>query len=354
MANRMSSSLRAATVVAAATAVTAPALAQTTVRSAPVGVMAETLDAGKSGLALPLIPPELFVGVVASHEDAVLSFPASAGNIGSLISATGKYYVEVVTGPLEGERFDVDAPATVAAADARVFLLLGAGTHSTLSEIPADALDGARGVIRAHATLASVQAMFTPGLVGSDNPRLADTVQLVEDGDLRMYYLRADGARWSRVNPTGDRADANIDHRSKVLPADASLLVDVHAGQGWLHAGKVRANAFRKNLGPGLQAFATGFPVDLSPAQVGAFVDAGQPAGVRWTGSDKVPLADQFGVVSPESQVLYYLAGDGTTWRTPDDPTDVANQPILGATQLILLRRILPNPAYLIPRPFGL
>ena len=278
-----------------------------------------------------------------------LTFPASAGDIGALLSAEGKYYVEVVTGGLEGERLDVDTEGTIASADSRVLLLLGPGTSSTLATVTAGALAGARCVLRPHTTLSSLQAMFTPGLVGRDQFLLADGVQVVEDGALHVYYLRADGVTWSRVGAAGD-------FRHHVLPPDASVLVGIKAAKAWRHAGNVRTNAFRKNLVVGVQAFATGFPQDLSPAQVGAFVDPGAPPATRWTGHNLFLLADQFHVVfgEPRPFELFFLRADGTTWRTPTNPTNVAQQPILGATDMLLLRRLRPNPAYRIPRPFGL
>ena len=58
--------------------------------------------------------------------------PTADGSAGSLLAAAGKYYVEVVTGPLAGERFDVDTAATIASNDATLTVTLGPGSLSTL------------------------------------------------------------------------------------------------------------------------------------------------------------------------------------------------------------------------------
>jgi hypothetical protein len=337
------------TPVLLAAALASSAEAQTTVRSSPVGVVSQLAPRGESGLALPLVAADVFVGLVESNEAATLVFPAGAGDVGALLAAEGKYYVEVVTGGLEGERLDVDTEGTIAAADSRILLLLGPGTSSTLAALPPSSLAGARCVLRPHATLASLQRMFTPPLVGRDQFLLADGVQVLEGGALHIYYLRGDGVTWSRVGASGD-------FRHHVLPPDAGVLVGIRAAREWRHAGGVRTNAFRKNLVAGIQAFATGFPQDLSPMQVRAFVDPAAPPATRWTGNNVFLLADQFHVVfgAPRPFELFFLRADGTTWRTPTNPTNVSEQPILGATGMILLRRLRPDPAYRIPRPFGL
>lgn len=322
--------------------------AQTTVTSSPVGVMSKSVERGLSGLAVPLIVEDLFVGVTASNTASALAFPASDGSLGPLLAAGGKYYVEVATGSLAGERFDVDTDATIAANDSTLTLMLGAGSLSTRRALASDVLAGARCVLRSHVTLARLQQMLTPGLVGRDHFLFADAVEVLENGRAERYFLRADGVTWTR-------AGSAEDFRDKVLPPDGSFAVESkYATQVWRHAGHVRTNPFRKNLVRGLQSFASGFPQDLSPLQIGAFVDPAAPAGARWTGSNVFAFADQIQIVlgAPRPFELFYLRGNGLTWRTLTDATNVASSPILGATSLILIRRINADGAFLIRPPF--
>ena len=322
--------------------------AETTVASSPVGVMSRRMDRGLSGLAVPLISADHFVGVAASNTAASLAFSAADGSIGSLLAADGKYYVEVVTGPLAGERFDVDTAATMASNDATLTVTLGPGSLSTLPVLSADALAGARIVLRSHLTLSRLQQMLSPGLVGRDNPLLADGVDVLENGRIERYFLRADGVTWSRAGSTAD-------FRDKVLPPDGSLMLESkYAAQAWRHAGSVRTNPFRKNLVRGVQSFASGFPQDLSPIQIGAVVNAGAPAATRWTGNNLFAFADQIQVLlgEPRPLEIFYLRGNGSTWRPLLGTTDVANAPILGATSLILIRRVNADGAFRIPLPY--
>jgi hypothetical protein len=352
MTRTASSSLRralAAFLAAAPVPLATSAAAQTTVQSSPVGVLSAAVPRGPSGLALPLIAEDLFVGVAESSAGSSVSFATPDANVGGLLTSGQPYYVEVLNGALEGERFDVDVEATIASADASVTLAFGPESNSTLPALGDGALVGARCAVRPHFTLARLQATFDPGLVGHDKALFADGVQVLEQGDLALYFLREDGMTWSR--PGSPR-----DFRDKVLPPDGSLVVVAKSSaQAWLLAGRVRDNAFRKNLIAGFQSFATGFPVDLSPTQVRAFVDTTVPPATRWTGNNLFLRADNIQVLFKQRRPLdaYYLRGNGVTWRRLTGSGDVTNEPILGATDAILLLRVKPDPGYVVPRPFG-
>jgi len=362
-----------ATVLAATLA--SPAAAQTTVLSTPVGVLTETIQRGSSGLAFPLIGEDLFVGVATENTSGSIAFAASAGDLGSLLAADGRYYVEIVTGPLEGERLDLDTAATVAAAGPALVVDLGADTYSTLATVPDGALAGARCVVRPHVTLAHLPAMFSPALSGDRRHRhWSDSVHLLSPDGLECYYLGGDDASWYSEDARAGGVWARkhrawcvrkkikrppTDFRDMVIPPDVSIIVSVNGGaRTWTHEGLVRTSAFRKNLVRGMQAFASGFPVDLSPVQIGAFVDATQPAGTRWTGSNIFPFADQIEVLFSGRKPLdlYFLRGDGSTWQalTRSWREDFANQPILGHTDMILIRRRNADSSFVIPVPFEL
>jgi hypothetical protein len=321
--------------------------AQTAVTSSPVGVVSAPLLKGQSSGALPLTLPDVVVGVVQANTGANVVLPPTAGSALALLDPARAYHVEVLTGTLEGERLDVDVPSTVAAGGSTVVLSLGTGSRSTVPSLSAGALVGARCALRPHVTLADLPEMVVPALRGHDTPGLAEGVWLLEKEELRFYHLKGDQASWGSP---GSKADA----RGKVIPPDMSLLFDVRAaGKRFVHAGAVRVNDFRKNLSAGAQPFATGFPADLTPAQARAFADPGAPAAHRWTGSDTPAKADTFRLVlSDKSEVRVFLAGDGTTWRTRQDPADLAHTPILGALGMVVVERRNPDPGYRIPPPF--
>lgn len=366
---------RAAGATVLATALAATASAQTTVLSAPVGVMTETIHHGSAGLALPLIGADLLVGVATGNTAGTVAFPAATGDLGARLTAGSRYYLEIATGPLEGERLDIDTAATIAAAGPSLVLDLGGDTFSTLSSVPTGALTGARCLVRAHVTLADLPAMFSPALSGDRRHRhWGDSVSLLGTRGFETYILGEDNASWYSEDERGGGEWASrhrawcarkkhkrppTDYRDLVIPPDVSIVVSVNgSARTWTHEGLVRTNAFRKNLVRGLQAFASGFPVDLSPAQIGAFVDPAEPAATRWTGSNIFPFADQIEVLFSGRKPLnlYFLRGDGRTWQalTRSWREDFANQSILGDTDMILIRRKNPDPAFVIPVPFEL
>jgi hypothetical protein len=323
------------------------AAAQTTVASSPVGVVAAPLAIGQRGLAFPLTLGDVFVGVVEANTGARLSFPDAHGNVGGLLDPGRAYYVEVLTGSLEGERLDVDAAATIALGGATIVLAMGAASHSTMHAIPDGALAGSRCALRPHVTLADVQAMFSPGLAGDDVAGRADGVWLFENGEFRFYHPGSDNATWTRPG-------SGIDLRGRVIPPDTSLLVEIRAAGKWfVNAGDVRLNAFRKNLSVGLQPLATGFPADLTPTQARAFADLSTPVENRWTGSRSPSQADEIRIVgTTASELRVFLDANGTTWRTLGDPTNLAETPLLRALSMSIVQRKKSDPAYRIPPPF--
>jgi hypothetical protein len=329
-------------------AVTTGSLAAT-VTSAPYGVMAADVPNGNTGLSYPLIAEDAFVGRAAGNSAGAITFEG-AGNIGSKLKANDVYYAEVLSGPLEGERFDLNTGATIAAGNSTVTLDLSAASHSTLKTLGADVLAQARVAIRPHLTLAKLAASFSPGLVGNNSVGQADLVKLVGPRGLTIYQLRGDNVTWREVGKTADV-------RNMVIPPDVGVLVQLRSGQKrWVHGGVVRTNAFRKNLVNGMQGFATGYPVDMTPAQIAAFVDASQPAGSRWVGSDNPDNADTIKIFDTALNDFrtYYLRADGATWTLVGDAANVANSPILKAPSLIAVSRKNSDADFVVIPPFTL
>ena len=310
--------------------------AQITLHTAPVGVISAAPAAGERGLAFPLVAEDVWIGVVTANTGTAVSFAPAVGDLAALLPAA-PHYLEVATGPLAGERFDV-----AGAGPASLTLALGAGTHSTLATLADGALAGTRVVLRPHMTLARIQTLVTPGLVGSDQFNRADGVEVLRPTGTVFYHLRADGVTWvARQTTTPVNA--------LVIPPDASVKLVLRSGaKAWLQTGVVRTNPFRARLAAGVQGFATGFPVALSPVQLGA------SAATGWTGNGDHDLADSFRTPLlgnlPATKV--FLAADGVTWRRINAAADVGAQPVLGATDFIELRRQTPDVGFRIAVPF--
>jgi hypothetical protein len=318
----------------------------TTVASAPYGAMTASLSTNTAGMAFPLIAADVFAGRIASNTTSTLAFETSG--LSAALTAGQLYYVEIVSGPLEGERFDLDTAATIGSGNAT--LNLATSSNSTSNTLAADVLAQARAIVRPHVTLGKLSAMFSPALVGNTANSLADGVR-VYGGLLGFssYYLRPDGT-W-RSTPV------SADQTNLVIPPDSSVVMLLRSGaKQWTHLGAVRTNVFRKKLKVGLQSFATGFPLDLSAVQVGAFVDAQEDPAVQWTGSDSPGQADNFRVydASIDNYRVHYLRADGTSWYLTGGSTDLSATPFLTTQNSILLGRRKSDPGYLIIRPFSL
>lgn len=328
----------------------APALrAQIAAGSDPVGILSYDVPLGLSGLSLPLIPQEIIAAPVVANAGSVLTLAAAAGNVGAQLHSGAAYYVEILSGPSAGERFEVDTAATITTANATVALVLGGASHSTAQPVD-HALVGARAAVRAGVTLETLAAQFSPALTGSDDPALADGVRLYGAEGFTSYYLRADGESWATLNNPADQ-------RTLVVPPEVSLVLDLKSAPRQLvQLGGVRTNVFRVNLRAGYQAFATGFPVDLTPAQVAAVVDANQSAAIRWTGSNDAAAADNLEILDlpARSFLRYYLRADGRSWRRLGQTTDFADLPLLRTDSIIIVRRTLADATYRIAPPFSL
>lgn len=325
-----------------------PLLSAATVSSAPFGVIAADAPVGLTGISLPLIADDLFAGRISANTSTSVSFEAVSGGIGTRLTAGDRYYLEIVSGPLEGERFDLDTAGTIASANGTVTINLAADSHSTSQTLGSNVLVAARAVVRPHMTLAKLAATFSPALVGNNNPALADGVRIMRTDGFALYYLRGDNQSWREPGKVPDV-------RGTVIPPDTSVIVQLRSGaKKWTHVGTVRRNAFRKNLVSGIQSFATGFPLDLSPVQIGAFVDTTQASGLRWVGSDDPARADTIKIFD---SVLgdfktYYLRADGSSWSPVGDPANVASSSLIKAPSMVAITRTNPDPAHIIVPPF--
>lgn len=334
------------TLLAAFCASLLSAHAGTTVTSAPYGAMTSSISTSTAGLAFPLISSDVFSGRIASNSANTLNFEAAG--LATALAAGERYYVEIVSGSLEGERYDLNTATTISSGVAT--LDLSTTSNSTSNTLAVDALAQARAIVRPHVTLGKLSAMFTPALVGDANNTLADGIRIYGGPmGLTTYYLRTDGS-W-RSTPT------SADQSGLVIAPDTSVIMVLRSGsKQWTHLGAVRTNVFRKKLKVGLQSFATGFPLDLSAVQIGAFVDPQEAAAIRWTGSDVVAQADSLRVydVTTQSYKINYLRADGTSWYSVPGSTNISATPFLPAQGALLVGRMKSDPGYLIVRPFDL
>jgi hypothetical protein len=327
--------------------------AATSATSKPVGIINADVPAGLSGFSFPLIEKEILSSTIAMNDAAnvagrnlqyvvfISSTPPAEG-----LTPGGKYYLEITSGPREGDRFEVDQALT-AAATPGVLVIDLASTNTTFSGLTKDMLLGATASIRPHMTLAKIQAMFDPPLVGNNNLSLADSLLVFNATSAITYYLRADGVTWRKAGTTADFS-------SMVIPPDQGVMLQLRSGAKALtHQGVVRGNAFRINFKPGLQPSATGFPASLSPVEFGAIANPVIPQA-GWIGSNVQSQADGIMVFDQAkgSFTSYYLRSDGLTWRTSGSVSDQSGAKILRHDSFFMVKRQNADDQMLIPKPY--
>jgi len=297
--------------VAAVMAGNAQSNSTNTVYSDIVGYQATEVPAGLSALGFPLLNPNLVSGVVSANTTSTVSITGASGIV-SLLTSTKPYYIEVTSGSLVGERFDVNFATTTSDT-----VGINSASLNNTRAISNGALVGQSVALRQHITLNQIQSMFASALTGSNTANLADSVILFEAGAAKTYYLRADRVTW---RTSGDSADQAY----KAIPPGVGILFKKVGSAGSLTAtGTVRGNDFARNYVAGLQLTALPFPLEKSPSGIGGTGANG------WIGNNSQNSADQIVVFQSGAARTYYLRSGAVIWRTSGDTADFATNPIL-------------------------
>ena len=272
----------------------------------PVGYQTISVPVGLSTAGFPLLNPDVLKVATTTLTGAALALEGQT-NVGALLSSVEPYYIEVYSGTLKGDRFDVDVAATITAANGNVILNSASLNNSLLFSSVGSNLNGATVALRKHITIEQVQGMASTPLVGSNSSSSADQIQFYDNASaaIAAYFLRADGITWRKVGTT-DAANKTP------IPPGVGVFISKKTGVVTLTAvGNVRLNDFSVPYRAGLQLAAPGVPIDVTPASQGGTAANG------WTGNNSSSSADQIQVYNPAVSAFdsYFLRGDGTTWR---------------------------------------
>ena len=301
-----------------------------TVTSDIVGYQTISVPVGLSTAGFPLVNSDVLKVATTTLAGNALGLE-SQSNVGALLTSTEPYYVEVYSGALKGDRFDVDVAATIAAANGAVVLNSSSLNNTLLFSAVGSNLDGATVALRKHITIEQVQGMASNSLVGNNTPGSADQIQFYDNATAgyAAYYLRADGITWRKVGTT---ATAN----KTPIPSGVGVFISKKTGQATLTAvGNVRLNDFSVPYQAGLQLVAPGVPIDVTPASEGGTAVNG------WTGNNTPGSADQIQVYNPDTAGYdaYYLRADGTTWRKVGTTTAVTTTAVATSGQAFFVSR---------------
>jgi hypothetical protein len=305
--------------------------AQTTSYSDIVGYQTKNVGAGLNSLGLPLLNADIVKTTSGTLSVNVLSLTGET-NFGAKLSATEPYYLEVYTGSLKGDRFEVDVAATIAAANGAVVLNSSSANNTVLLNSVGTGLDAATVAIRKHITIEQIASMASTAFVKADSIASSDAIGIVEGGALVYYNNRANGT-WRRA---GDSAD----YSKKAVPPGAGILIKKVSGSSTTvtQTGSVRDNDFARPYSVGLQLHASAFPIDNSPSGLGATPGSGAS---DWT-AGTTALGDYFGVVESGALVKYTLRTDGQVVR-PGNSSNFAGSSIFDSSSARLIKRAKAN-----------
>lgn len=308
----------------------------------PVGFVTASVNVGLNPLAVTLLNADLSRTTATGVTGSAVSLSGQT-NVGSLLSAGEPYYVEVYSGSLKGDRFDVDTAATIAAANGTV-LLDAASPNNTLAvgSIGA-ALNNATVALRKHVTIEQLQSTASAPLVGNNNIALADQIQFFSNADNAYisYFLRGDGTTWRRAGST------QVANKIPIPPGTGIFVDKKTSPVSFVMTGAVRNNDFAQPWRAGLQLVAPGYPIDTTPARLGGTAANG------WVGNNNNALADQIQVFDPQvgAYLAYFLRGDGTTWRRLGTTFAVTTSNVAHAAQSFFVQKATANADNIIVNP---
>jgi hypothetical protein len=314
--------------------------AQTTATTDPVGFQSTPVPVGTSSLGNPLVNANVVQAGASANTSSIITL-TGVTNAGALLTAGEPYYVEVVDGALEGERFDVDTAATITAGNATV--VLSTSSPNNTSTLSPSVVVGSSIALRKHVTIEQLQTYFSPGLTGNNNFALADQISLYNPagGILTSYFLRGDNVTWRQVGTT---TTAN---KFVVASGTGFFVTKRNSATSFTSVGTVRMNDFAFPMPAGGTFRAPGFPVSYSPSSLGGTSADG------WTGNNNFALADQLQVFNPVSGIFtsYFLRGDGLTWRQVGTTTTVTTQQLFADNNGFLVLRRNADQNYILVNP---
>jgi uncharacterized repeat protein (TIGR01451 family) len=324
---------------------------EATLRTHTLGWTRLTLGTHLQTLAHSFTSPARFTATLESITGTSLNLPSALNGASpsTLFTPGAQHYLEVLSGTHAGHRLELNETASTTA-----FVLDPTSTRHTLPGNPPATLIGARLALRQHLTLADLadRTRFT----ATNNPATADRVLIYNTAasTFQTYWLFAFGGtpRWVRQ---GDGTFAN--QAALVIEPGRGLFIHSRTQSvSLVLTGQVRDHPFASPLLQGVNLYASGWPMPLSPNALQMTFANGFTANLsssladqiqRWQ-ADTQPTAQGY-------QGLFYL-GSGTfrQWTTIGDNTftNQSNTPILQPHRALFIRTRTPRPSWTPPSPW--
>jgi hypothetical protein len=310
----------------------------------PVGFQSKTIPVGVTPLANPLINSNSLTAQVSSNTASVISLSTS-DNLATILNSTENagfpFYIEVVSGALEGERWEVNLSSTIASGNSTI--TIDTASPNNTSTLAPSSLVGSTLALRKHVTLSQLQSFFSPALIGNNNAANADQISVYNPvtNTFRNYFLRGDNLTW-RIQGTTTNAS-----KFSLPPGTGFLVRKLQSSTTFTSVGSVRTNDFSFPMPQGASFRAPGYPISYSPA------DLGGTSANGWTGNNNANLADQLRVYNPATNTFrnYFLRGDGVTWRIQGTTTVVTSDQLFSDNSAFMVLKRQADTNYVLVSP---
>ena len=304
-----------------------------------VGYQTKTISAGLNAVGLPLLKSDL-VKTTATSVTSNSILLSGETNFGSKLNSAKSYYVEVYSGNLKGDRFDVDVTGTIAAANGGVLLNATSGNNTFPAASIGTNLDNQIVAVREHITIADLDTYLSTPAVGNNSISASDGVGFTEGGSLIFYNKKADGT-WKRIGNSSDFS-------AKVIPPGVGVYIKKTGTAVTLtQVGYIRDNDFSRPLTTQLSLVAPAYPVDRTPLELGIVPG---PSATDWTGGT-IASGDSISRVESGSLIKYTLKTDGSLNRVGNS-SNFNNSALFSSQEAQLIKRAKSNSDLVEVKPF--
>lgn len=312
----------------------------------------------------PFLPCPQFTGVVTSVSGLTLNLSGSAPGVdftiggSELMDAPARYRIEVMSGPLNGHRFDIASGGQASltlASDGNVLTGPPFGSLDTSTANLAAQLTGAQIMLVKYLTIEEMIPAATMNATASATT--ADRV-LFNDGvaGWQTYWANSNGGSpiWSLIG-TG-----TTNRGSDAVPAQQGFFVHTKSQAESISTyGMVRQSNFAQPIGTSYPMFGSPYPMNLTPLQMGylpaSFTGSRDPAVsdqvLHWTSDEALPN-------DTDGYSAFWLnkSGARSQWTNLLDTTLVNqnNNPFIRAGRAYWFSTTAAKPAHVVPLPWTL
>ncbi len=299
--------------------------------------------------SIPYQKAAIFSGCINSVTGNIVNVGTSAGSVSVKAQMLGgqSYFIEVISGANEGQRWEVDEAASNATSIA-IDLSSSLNTKATLpANLATDVIS-----LRPHWQLGE---LFDKNAFHGTNSALTADRLLFFDASSQTFTIK-----WLALGGTIHRwvnaSDANLNDQGSYI-IDNGIGFFVHPRNGpvnLLFSGWVRTNAFARPIVQGNNFVGGGWPVAQSPASRGMSVAGGFTGARSALASDLMQFwAGDTSLLGVGYQSLYLLETATRHQWTPQANASVLNEnnlPLFTPLRAFLLKSIAGKPDYLMPR----